>query len=210
MTTMPSETAHDRTATLWFDPLCPWAWMTSRWLLEVAEVREIEPRFQIMSLAMLNEGRDDLPEKYREGLARAVGPVRVCAAVEADYGQEKLAALYTAIGERVHPGGRTLDRNVVVGALEEIGLDRSIAEALDDPSWDKAVRVSHDEGMQRVGLEVGTPVIAVGDVAFFGPVVTPVPRGEAAGRLWDGVVLVASIPGFYELKRTRDQDPIFD
>lgn len=210
MSTVPSDPTEDRTARLWFDPLCPWAWLTSRWLLEVATVRAITPEFRIMSLAILNEGRDDLSEEYREGLARAIGPVRVCAAVERGHGQEQLAALYTAIGERVHPGGRTLDADLVAEAVESIGLDRSLADAQDDPSWDEAVRTSHHDGIDRVGMDVGTPIIAVGDTAFFGPVVTPAPRGEAAGRLWDGVLLVASTPGFYELKRTRDQDPIFD
>lgn len=200
----------DGTVRLWFDPLCPWAWLTSRWLLEVATVRDITPEFRIMSLAVLNEHRDDLDEGYRRGLERAVGPVRVCAAVEAAHGQEALASLYTAIGERVHPGGRTLDADLIAEAVESIGLDASFAAAHDDPSWDEAVRASHHDGIDRVGMDVGTPVIAVGDIAFFGPVVTPVPRGEAAGRLWDGTLLVASTPGFYELKRTRDESPSFD
>jgi len=209
--TDPAAPADDRqVADLWFDPLCPWAWMTSRWLLEVARVRPVEPRFHVMSLAVLNEGRDDLPEQYRDAMARAVGPVRVCVAAEAGHGADALAALYTAIGERVHPGGRELARDVVAEAVEAVGLPTEVTDAFDDPSWDEQVRASHERGIGLVGMDVGTPVISVGGVAFFGPVVTPAPKGEDAGRLWDGVLLVAGTPGFYELKRTRDQDPIFD
>jgi hypothetical protein len=197
-------------ADFWFDPACPWAWMSSRWLLEVAKVRPIEPTFHVMSLAVLNDGRD-LPENYRTLLAKAWGPVRVCIAAEAQHGNEVLLPLYTALGTRIHPGGGDIgDRSLIEDALTEAGLPTSLADAADSDEWDERLKASHHDGMDRVGMDVGTPVISVDGVSFFGPVVTPAPKGEDAGRLWDGVVLVAGTPGFYELKRTREQGPIFD
>ena len=193
---------------LWFDPLCPWAWMTSRWLLEAARVRNLDPHFRVMSLAVLNEDKD-IPDDYREMLRPAWGPVRTCIAAREHAGEGVLADLYTALGTRIHLQGRDVDRSLVEEALEEVGLPTSLADAMQSEEHDGALRASHHEGIDLVGEEVGTPVIAVEGVAFFGPVVTPAPKGEVAGKLWDGVVLVASTPGFYELKRSRDKGPDF-
>ncbi|MCU1498486.1 MAG: hypothetical protein JWM47_2439 [Acidimicrobiales bacterium] len=201
--------ANHPTADFWFDPLCPWAWVSSRWMLEVATVRPVKPRFHVMSLALLNEGRELSPD-YADAMARALGPVRVCIAAEAQFGNEVLEPLYTAIGTRVHPGGQELSDAVVSEALAELGLPADLVDAAHDAGWDHPLRASHDEGMKRVGTDVGTPVISVGDASFFGPVVTPAPRGEAAGKLWDGVLLVAGTPGFFELKRSRTGRPSFD
>lgn len=198
---------------LWFDPFCPFAWMTSRWLLEVERVRPIEPRWHIMSLNMLNEGKD-IPAEYRELIARALEPVRVVAAAQAKYGDEVVGPLYTEIGTRLHNRGmsRHLDRlaETMTESLRAAGLAPELTEAMLSDEYDDAIRESHDRGIGLVGQEVGTPVIAVEGVAFFGPVISPAPKGEDAGRLWDGVRIVAGFDEFFELKRSRTRDPIFD
>jgi len=194
----------------WFDPLCPWAWITSRWILNAAEVRDLEVRWNVMSLAELNAGRDDLPDNYKEFLAQAWGPVRLVAAAEQAHGPGAVGPLYTALGTRFHVRGEERDRDTMAKALADAGLSTDLVDAVDTDVYDEAVRASHYDGMNRVGMDVGTPVIAVGEVAFFGPVVTPAPTGEAAGKLFDGVLAVAGTPGFFEIKRTRDVPPSFD
>jgi 2-hydroxychromene-2-carboxylate isomerase len=199
-------------ADFWFDPICPWAWITSRWILEVGAVRPVEVDWHLMSLAYLNleQHKDkDLDPEYLERLEQAWGPIRICAAAEAERGPEVLLPLYTALGTRFHNQGRR-DDDAVAEAVVEIGLDPSIVKAATSTEFDEAIKASHQEGMDQVGLEVGTPVISVEGNAFFGPVVTPIPRGEAAGRLWDGVLMVAGTDGFFELKRTRDRSPSFE
>ncbi|GAA0387799.1 DsbA family protein [Microbispora corallina] len=192
----------------WFDPACPWAWITSRWVLEVEKVRPIDVRWHIMSLAVLNEDKD-IPEEYRERTRKTIGPVRVLAAAADKYGEQVLGELYTQIGTRFHDEGRERDRATIEDALAAAGLDRELAAALESHEYDEAVRRSHAEGIDLVGQEVGTPVVSVEGNAFFGPVVSPIPRGEAAARLWDGVLLVTGTDGFFELKRSRTRDPIF-
>ncbi len=194
----------------WFDPLCPWAWITSRWLLEVEKVRPVVPRWHVMSLAVLNENKEGLPERYKESLARAWGAVRVCIAAEQKFGPGVLGPLYTAIGTRYHHEKAERNRATIEAALADAGLPAELAAAMDSADYDEALRASHADGMNRVGDDVGTPVISVGDLAIFGPVVSPIPRGEAAGRLWDGVMLIAGTDGFFELKRSRTREPVFD
>lgn len=194
----------------WFDPLCPWAWITSRWMLEVQQVRPVQVRWHVMSLAVLNEGKTDLPERYAELMKQAWGPVRVAIAAEQRLGPEVLGPLYTALGTRFHHEKLPRDRATVEAALAEAGLPADLADAMESTEYDEALRASHAEGIERVGYEVGTPIISMNGTSIFGPVVTPIPRGEAAARLWDGVNLVTQTDGFFELKRSRTRDPIFD
>jgi mycothiol-dependent nitroreductase-like protein len=201
------------TAQMWFDPRCPWAWITSRWLLEVERVRPVEVRFHVMSLSVLNEHRTD--ERHARGNAVGWGPVRVAIAAEQAHGPQVLRPLYTALGTRIHLHKMPIGPQLYAEALAEADLPGELAQAAESTEYDTAVRASHERGMAPVGNDVGTPVIHVprpegGMIAFFGPVVTPAPKGEAAGRLWDGTLLVAGTPGFYEIKRTRTERPNFD
>ncbi|GAB3567240.1 mycothiol-dependent nitroreductase Rv2466c family protein [Spelaeicoccus albus] len=190
-----------QTVDFWFDPVCPWAWMTSRWIHEVATVRDIDVRWHVMSLAILNDKDTTDP---------AWLPVRVVTAAAEQHGNEVVGDLYTAIGSRIHPGGEQDFRVAVASALAELELPAELIKYGDTTDYDDAVRASHNDGIDRVGQDVGTPVISVDGVAFFGPVVTPAPKGEAAAKLFDGVVSVAETPGFFELKRSRTKEPQFD
>jgi protein-disulfide isomerase-like protein with CxxC motif len=193
----------------WFDPVCPWAWIASRWMHEVEKVRPVTTNWHVMSLSVLNEGRD-MPERYAELMRTAWGPVRICIAAEQEFGPDVLGPLYTALGTRFHHDKAPRERPTYEAALAEAGLPARLADAADATEYDEALRASHKEGIERVGYDVGTPVISVNGLSVFGPVVSPIPRGEAAGRLWDGLLLIAGTDGFFELKRSRTRDPIFD
>jgi hypothetical protein len=202
----------------WFDPVCPWTYLTSRWMLEVQKARPVVINWHVMSLAILNEARlDELPEHIRELMGQAWAPVRVLTAAEQAHGPDVLEPLYTALGTRYHLRQQPKNHATIKAALHEVGLPADLADAGETDTYDRALRDSHREGITLVGAEVGSPILAVpgpdpasGKVAFFGPVVTPTPRGEHAARLWDGTLAVASTPGFYEIKRTRTVGPVFD
>ncbi len=196
------------TLDVWFDPACPWAWMTSRWVEEVEAQRDVDVRWHVMSLSVLNEGRD-LPEDYRRGMDDAWAAVRVIIAAAEEHGEKVIKPLYDAMGARRHPEGRRDTRAIIAESLAEVGLPEELAAAADTDAYDARLRESHAEGIGMVGEDVGTPVVAINGVGYFGPVVTPTPRGEDAATLFDGLVLMTRVPGFYELKRTRTQGPVF-
>lgn len=192
-------------ADFWFDPKCPFAWITSRWMLEVEKVRDVRTSWHVMSLAVLNEDRD-VEQGYRDFLATAWAPVRMLVAAEQAHGNEVLLPLYTALGTRLHVDQRELDRALVEEVLAEVGLPTSLADAMDTDAYDDDVRKSHAGAMDLVGQDVGTPTIGVDGHGFFGPVLTKAPRGEEAGRIWDASVTLSAHPHFYELKRTRSRE----
>jgi hypothetical protein len=206
MTTAESSTT---AVDFWFDPSCPWAWMTSRWVDEVTPLRDLDVTWHIMSLAVLNEN-NDVSESYRAFFPRALRYTRLVAAVKELHGQASVKPLYDALGTRIHLGGRKDVDEVIAESLAEVGLPADLARFSESDEYDQQMRASHFDGIERVGQDVGTPVIALNGFAFFGPVISPAPKGEQAASLWDGVVALASYDGFFEIKRSRTRDPIFD
>lgn len=195
-------------AEFWFDPMCPWAFITSRWILEVAKVRNIEVSWNIFSLPHLNKDRE-MPERYKTIFANSWLCARIIKSVEKDFGKEKTLPLYSAISTRIHVLKEAVSEDLLSDSLKEVGLDLKYLAEMENSDWDKQIIESHEAGIKLVGDDVGTPIIAINGIGFFGPVISPAPKGEEAGKLWDGVVLSASYPGFFEIKRTRTVGPIF-
>ena len=194
----------------WFDTLCPWAWMTSRWLLEVEKVRDISITWNVMSLYFLNKDRAGIEQKYLDHASNALAPLRVITQASEIYGEQIVGDLYTAFGRKIHPGKMKFSDELILEVLSDEGLPVSLMEFAHDPTLDARILVSHNRGLSLVGQDVGTPIIGIGEVAFFGPVISPAPKGEEAGKLFDGVLATASFPGFFEIKRTRTVGPIFE
>jgi 2-hydroxychromene-2-carboxylate isomerase len=209
---VPEKTSTDQAvnkADFWFDPACPFAWITSRWIGEVEQVRGIQTEWHVMSLSVLNEGRD-LPEDYRALMDQSWGPVRVIIAAQELHGSEYVKPLYDAMGEEIHHEGNKDRPSVIRKALAEVGLPAELARFADSDEYDAQLRASHEAGISLVGQDVGTPVVAFNGTAFFGPVLTRIPRGEDAGKLWDATVALAGFPHFFELKRSRTESPEFN
>jgi hypothetical protein len=186
------------TVDLWFDPICPWTWLTSRWLLDVETVRSVKTSFHVMSRWLLNAGNQPL------------GPARVALAVGEQYGQEQLSAFYTAIGTRIHDKQQGPGRDTIDGALADVGLPPELAELAETDDHDDVLLASHHAGIDPVGDDVDTPVMHINGAAFVGPVFSPRPKGEEAGRAFDGALTLASQSAFVELRRTRPVGPSFD
>ena len=204
-----TETAAEPVVDVYVDPMCPFAWITSRWALEVAQLRQVDLTFKLMSLYLLNKDRD-IDDDYRARIERSRGIGRVAAAVQTDHGPEAFSAFYTAAGTRIHDQRNKAFDAVAAEALAEVGLPAALAEAATSTDYDAALAASHHAGMEPVGDDVGTPTLHVDGVAFFGPVLTRIPRGEEAVSLFDATVALARYPYFYELKRSRTTDPVFD
>ncbi|WP_394938196.1 DsbA family protein [Psychromicrobium sp. YIM B11713] len=197
-------------ADFWFDPLCPFAWVTSRWIGEVEKVRGIEVSWHVMSLSVLNENRDELSDFYKDLMQRGWAPVRVVIAAQQLHGDSVVKPLYDALGKRIHNEGIEDFREAIKGALAEVGLPAELIDYADKDTYDEQLRASHEAGISQVGQEVGTPVVSFNGTAFFGPVLTRIPRGEDAGRIWDAALTLGEFPSFFELKRTRTEAPQFD
>jgi 2-hydroxychromene-2-carboxylate isomerase len=189
---------------LWIDPTCPFAWMTSRWLVGVSAERDVAIRWRLMSLAVVNEAEfGAIPEGYRAAIDASWRALRTLHAADVAHGNAALGALYAAIGARHHVGRRPIDTDLLVEAIAEAGLPPVLIDAADDETLDEAIRAAHADSQEAVGTSIGTPILRVGGRAFFGPVVNPAPTGAEALRLFDAVVALAAVPQFSELKRGR-------
>lgn len=209
--TETAQTAQDtQKVDFWFDSTCPFAWITSRWMLEVEKVRPVTVNWHVMSLSVLNE-EQDIDEGYREMMDRAWLPARAATQVWERHGNGAVSRYYTAVGTRIHNEGQKDYEVAVRGALDELGFEtEDILAAARTDVLDGKLRASHQEGIDQVGHDVGTPVVSLNGTAFFGPVMTRIPRGEEAGRIFDATVTLAGYPYFYEIKRSRTTRPQFD
>lgn len=196
----------------YFDPACPWCWITSFWIAdEVAPQRDIDIDWRPISLYVRNEGK--LEGEHADVVERTFKLLRVVEALRADGRAHTVRAVYRSFGEHFHHGDDGMDFDVA-DALEKVGVDRTYADAYDDGSWDDAIRASTREAEEIAGDDVGTPIISF-EVdgkwkGYFGPVLPEVVTGDEALKLWDGLRAMIETEGFYELKRTRDIGPQVD
>jgi 2-hydroxychromene-2-carboxylate isomerase len=208
------DTTRDTVVDFWFDPVCPYSWTASRWLHEVGRGRQLTVRHHVLSLYLLNRDRTDVAPEYRRNVEASRGPAKVATAVLTRCGMEALADFYTAFGNRVFDVWRrptSAEYHEVVGAaLAEVGLPGDLEDAMESEEYDEAMQASHDSGVDLVGRgDVGTPITSIEGVGFFGPVLNAIPRGEHAVQVFEGARLLAGYPQFFELKRTRQQPPVF-
>jgi 2-hydroxychromene-2-carboxylate isomerase len=188
----------------WFDPTCPFTWRTSRWAREVERAGEATIEWKVMSLGILNEGRE-IPEEYREGMVRGARFLRALVATEELGGSDAVGRLYDALGAHLYDEDEGLADDVLLRSVSDAGLDGSVADAADDETRDAAVRASHEEGQRRVGTESGSPITAYdGGPAFFGPVVAPAPTGDDATTLLTAMASLSKVGAFSEVKRSRN------
>ena len=199
----------------WFDPMDPWSWVVSRWLLEVEQVRSIDLTFRVMSVSVVNADREiptqylDDPQAYLDRMQAAWGPVRVATAAADQIGEKVLRELYTALGTRIHEQGNKNFPEVIEQALAEVGLGAELAEFATSDTYDDQLRASTRAAMDAVGIDIGTPILRIDGAAFFGPVVSKIERGQDAGRLFDALATLAGFPHVSELKRARIAEPDF-
>ena len=195
-------------AQFFFDPACPWTWMTSRWLTEVAENRDLDVRWRPFSLKLKNE-EHGLPEQYAAMADATHRALRVMEAIREGEGDDAIGPYYTELGRRIHHDGDN-PLTDLEGALEACGLDPGYIEAADDEKWDETIRASMAEALGAAGDDVGSPILMLRSdppTAFFGPIVSPPPTGQAALDLWDRLSGMADQPSFFELKRSRTEGP---
>jgi hypothetical protein len=200
------------TVDFWFDPVCPYSWIGSRWIPEVERQRPVRLRWHVMSLYLLNRGRN--PDvSYVAYLEQVHGTARVATAVAVRHGSEALRDVYTAYGTQIFDHWRYAEadecRAAMGAALREVTLPAGLVDAFDTPAYDDALARSHAAAIAPVGDEAGTPTIHLGDTAFYGPILNSIPRGEDALRVFDGARMLCGFDDFYELKRTRERPPVY-
>lgn len=204
-------TASTPSVEFWFDPICPWCWMTSRWAAEVSQVRGFEIVWHPISLKVINEENNG--GEPHDGHIQGHRLGRVVEAARVAIGESAVGKLYTEMGNRVHPGENRDFDAIIAESLATLDIDDALAATLraaaDSEASDAQLRTNTLHALEIAGPDVGVPIISIDGNAFFGPVMTPAPTGEDALRLWDGVSAVASVPGFYELKRGRTTGPQF-
>jgi 2-hydroxychromene-2-carboxylate isomerase len=207
-------------AEFFFDPVCPWAWITSRWMTEVASHRGIKVHWNFISLKVLNEGKTldpDYAKRAAVSHGRGLRLLRVAAAVRAEKGHEAVHGVYTAFGTVIHPDQMAevydKDNKAIAFALKELGHDGALADQADNEDWDAQIRASTALALSRTGKDVGTPIVTYAPPdgpSLFGPVISHAPKGEEAGELWDHLSYIARNPDFAELKRAIRSRPRFD
>ena len=204
-------TAQD-TVEFYWDMVCPWCWITSRWMEDVSRQKNIHINWKFFSLKKINEGRD-IPERFRTSHAIGLRALRVAAAVRQDYGNDAVGKLYTVMGSRRHHDQQDIGTQEMLEELLDLcGLPQTLAAAADDESWDQVIEADMEQAKAKAGDGVGVPLIVLDGgegPGFFGPVLSPAPVGEAAVQMWDAMVTVGRMPGFYEFKRTRETGPVF-